>query len=344
MNHSRSPRRLVLAATASLMAGAAGMGAPKPARAQHGTGEWPSRPVRLVVPLAAAGAVDAMARNIAEILQRVLGQPFVVDNRSGAGGSIAAVEVARSANDGHTLLVATVGTHAINAALFPHLPYDPVLDFVPVTMLAAVPNVLVLNPARAHAEGIRSVSDLVAVAKARPGQLNMASSGNGTSTHLSGELFKAMTGSYMVHIPYRGSSAALIDLMAGLTDLMFDNIPSALPHVHAGRLTALAVTGAVRSHTLPAVPTIAEAGGPALAGYEATSWCGLCAPAGTPREIVDRLQQETGRALAVPALRERLASLGAEPGGMPSAAFAALIESETRKWARVVRFSGARPS
>ena len=312
---------------------------PAPAAAQTA---WPSKPVRIVVPFAAGGTTDLLARALAPELQKAFGQPFVVDNKPGAGGNNGAAEVAKSANDGHTLLMGTVGTHAINAALYPKMPFDPVKDFVPITLVAGVPNVLVLNPKFAEKYGINSVADLVRAAKANPGRFNMASSGNGTSIHLSGELFKSMTGTFMVHFPYRGSGPALIDLIGGSMDLMFDNLPSALPQIKAGKLKALAVTSASRSAALPDLPTIAEAGGPALKGYEASSWFGLMAPAGTPPDVVTRLQQETAKALLSPALKERLQSQGAIPGGMSSAAFTSFIAAETQKWAAVVKASGAK--
>jgi len=303
---------------------------------------WPTKPVRIVVPFAAAGTTDILARALAPELQKAFGQAWIVDNKGGAGGNLGAAEVAKSAPDGHTLLMGTVGTHAINAALYPKMPFDHVKDFVPVTLVAGVPNVLVLNPANAQKYGINSVADLVRVAKANPGKLNMASSGNGTSIHLSGELFKTMTGTFMVHFPYRGSGPALLDLIGGNMDLMFDNLPSAMPHIKSGRLKALAVTSAIRSPALPDLPTIAEAGGPQLKGYEASSWFGLLAPQGTPAEIVNRIQQETAKALASPALKERLLAQGAIPSGMTSADFARYIDAETKKWAGVVKASGAK--
>ncbi|MEE8617506.1 MAG: tripartite tricarboxylate transporter substrate binding protein, partial [Roseateles sp.] len=302
---------------------------------------WPSRPLRLIVPFTPGGTTDLLARAIAPELQQRLGQPVVVDNRGGAGGNIGTAEVAR-ATDGHTLLMGTVGTQAINAALYPKLPYDPLRDFAPITLVAAVPNVLVLNPANALRYGIHSVADLVRVARANPGRLNMASSGNGTSIHLAGELFKRMTGSFMLHFPYRGSGPALLDLVSGNMDLMFDNLPSALPQIKAGKLLALAVTSAQRSPAMPELPTVAEAGGPLLQGYEASSWFGLLAPASQPAEQVARLQREAAAALTMPALRERLASQGAVAGGGSSIEFAALIAAETAKWARVVKASGAK--
>jgi tripartite-type tricarboxylate transporter receptor subunit TctC len=312
------------------------------ARAQ-GTA-WPGKPVRIVVPFAAGGTTDILARALGPELQRAFGgvQPFVIDNKPGAGGNNGAAEVAKAAPDGHTLVMGTVGTHAINPGLYPRMPYDHVKDFVPVTLVAGVPNVLVMNPASAERYKVNSVPDLIRALKANPGRMNMASSGNGTSIHLAGELFKSMTGTFMVHIPYRGSGPALIDLMAGTMDLMFDNLPSAMPHIRSGKLKALAVTSAQRSGALPDLPTVEEAGGAALKGYEASSWFGLLAPAGTPMDLVNRLQQETAKALAAPAMKERLLAQGALPSGMTSAEFAKLIAAETAKWARVVKASGAK--
>ncbi|WP_374368513.1 Bug family tripartite tricarboxylate transporter substrate binding protein [Piscinibacter sp.] len=323
-----SRRRLLITAAAVAFA-------PLPVLAQSA---WPSRPVRIVVPFAPAGTTDILARALAPELSRAFGQPFVIENKPGAGGNVGADLVAKS-NDGHTLLMGTVGTHAINPALYAKMPYDHVKDFVPVTLVAGVPNVLVMNPAKAEAMGIKGVPDLIRVAKANPGKLNMASSGNGTSIHLAGELFKTMTGTYMVHFPYRGSGPALLDLMGGNMDLMFDNLPSAMPHIKAGKLKALAVTSAERSSALPDLPTVAEAG--PLKGFEASSWFGLLAPAGTAPEVVNRLQQETAKALATPALKERLQAQGAIPSGMSPADFAKFIAAETKKWAAVVKASGA---
>ncbi|PZP30164.1 MAG: MFS transporter [Roseateles depolymerans] len=302
---------------------------------------WPSKPIRLVVPFTPGGTTDLLARSLAPELQRSLGQPVVVDNKAGAGGNLGSADVAK-ATDGHTLLMGTVGTHAINQSLYPKLPYDPIKDFAPVTLVASVPNVLVMNPANAARLGIRNVQDLVRVARASPGKLNLASSGNGTSIHLAGELFKSMTGTFMLHFPFRGSGPALLDLIAGNMDLMFDNLPSALPQIKGGKLLALAVTSAQRSVALPDLPTIAEAGGPQLKGYEASSWFGLLAPASQPADQVARLQRDAAAALKTPALRERLAGQGAVAGGGSAAEFAALIASETAKWARVVKVSGAK--
>lgn len=325
------PRRhLVLAA-------AAACAAPRGALAQSA---WPAKPVRVVVPFAPAGTTDILARALAPELSRALGQTFVIDNKAGAGGNLGAADVAKAAPDGYTLLMGTVGTHAINASLYAKMPFDHIKDFAPIALVAGVPNVLVMNPAKAEAANIHSVPDLIRYAKANPGKLNMASSGNGTSIHLAGELFKTMTGTFMVHFPYRGSGPALLDLMGGTMDLMFDNLPSSLAHIKAGKLKALAVTSAERSTALPDIPTIAEAA--QLKGYEATSWFGLLAPAGTPADIVNRLAQETQKALASAAVKERLQSQGAIPSGIGPAEFAKLIAAETRKWAEVVKASGAK--
>jgi tripartite-type tricarboxylate transporter receptor subunit TctC len=301
---------------------------------------WPNRSVRIIVPFAPGGTTDILARAVAPELTKAFGQSFIVDNKAGAGGNLGADAVAKSAGDGYTLLMGTVGTHGINRALYPKLPYDPFKDFAPITLVAAVPNVMVVNTDFAAANNINSVTDFIKFAKSRPGLINMASSGNGTSIHLAGELFKSQTGIFMTHIPYRGSGPALLDLMGGQVNVMFDNLPSAMPLIKGGKLKALAVTSSQRSAALPDVPTIEEAAG--LKGFEATSWFGLLAPAGTPAEIVNRIQQEVAKSLATPAMKEKMLSQGANPSGNTPAQFAALIESEHKKWAQVVRVSGAR--
>ena len=303
---------------------------------------WPTKPVRIVVPFNAGGTTDILARAVAQELTKSLGQSFVVENKAGAGGNIGADIVAKAAPDGYTLLMGTVGTHAINKSLYAKMPYDHVKDFQPVTLVAGVPNVMVVNAEKAAARQIGNVQDFIKLAKASPGKLNMGSSGNGTSIHLAGELFKTMTGTYMTHFPFTGSNPALLSLMAGDMDVMFDNLPSAMAHIKSGKLKALAVTSAQRSAALPDVPTVEEAGGPALKGFEASSWFGLLAPAGTPMEIVNRLQQETAKALATPAMKERLQAQGAIPSGNTPAQFAQLIDREIRKWAPVVKASGAK--
>jgi tripartite-type tricarboxylate transporter receptor subunit TctC len=301
---------------------------------------WPAKPVRIVVPFAAGGTTDILARAIAPELSKAFGQQFIVDNRAGAGGNVGAEIVAHSPPDGYTLLMGTVGTHGINRALYAKLPYDPIRDFAPITLVAGVPNVMEMNTERAKQLGIDNVRDFVKYAKEHPGKLNMASSGNGTSIHLAGELFKSMTGTYLVHFPYRGSGPALLDMVAGTMDVMFDNLPSSLPQIKAGKLKALAVTSRQRSAVLPDVPTIEEAAG--LKGFDATSWFGLLAPAGTPADIVNRIQQEASKALNTPAVKEKLLSQGAIPSGNTPAEFAKHIAAEHEKWAKVVKASGAK--
>jgi tripartite-type tricarboxylate transporter receptor subunit TctC len=303
-------------------------------------GAWPNTPVRIVVPFAAGGTTDILARAIAPELSKALGQPFVVENRGGAGGNLGADIVAKSPADGYSLLMGTVGTHGINRALYDKMPFDPVKDFAPITLVAGVPNVMVMNTEKARALGINSVLDFIKYAKSNPGKLNMASSGNGTSIHLAGELFKSMTGTFMVHFPYRGSSPALLDLLGGNTDVMFDNLPSSMPHIKSGKLKAFAVTSSQRSAVLPDVPTIEEAG--KLKGYEASSWFGLLAPAGTPPDIVNRIQQEVAKSLSSPAIKEKLLAQGAIPSGNTPQEFARLIDAEISKWAQVVKASGAK--
>ena len=343
MNRRRHSLTSILAGVIALVAATT----VQPAFAQSSsssssTAPWPAKPVRIVVPFAPGGTTDILARALAPELTRAFGQPFVVDNRAGAGGNVGAEAVARAQPDGLTLLMGTVGTHGINRALYARLPYDPIKDFAPVTLVAAVPNVMVMNADKARAAGIDSVADFVRVAKSQPGKLNMASSGNGTSIHLAGELFKSRSGTFMVHFPYRGSGPALLDLVGGTMDVMFDNLPSSMQQIKAGKLKALAVTSAERSAALPDVPTVEQAGGPALKGYEASSWFGLLAPAGTPAEVVARLQQEVAKSLATPAVKEKLLAQGAIPGGNTPAEFAAHIEREHRKWAEVVKTSGAK--
>ena len=336
----RARRRQVMALTASAVALACAAALlPTMARAQ---GAWPTKPVRIVVPFAPGGTTDILARAMAPELSKAFGQQFIVDNRAGAGGNVGAELVAKSPGDGYTLLMGTVGTHGINRALYAKLPYDPIKDFVPITLVAAVPNVMVMNADKAKAQGIHNVQDFIRVAKANPGKMNMASSGNGTSIHLAGELFKSMTGTFMLHLPYRGSGPALMDMVAGNADVMFDNLPSSMAQIKAGKLTALAVTSSERSGALPDVPTVEQAGGPTLKGYEASSWFGLLAPAGTPADIVNRIQQEIAKSLATPAMKERLLAQGAIPGGNTPAEFAQHIDNEHKKWAQVVKTSGAK--
>ncbi len=301
---------------------------------------YPAKPIRLVVPFAAGGTTDILARAVAAELARLPGWNVVVDNKPGAGGNIGADLVAKAAPDGYTLLMGTVGTHGINQSLYGKLPFDPIKDFAPITEVAAVPNVLVLNPAFAQQNKIDSVKDLITYARANPGKINMASSGNGTSIHLAGELFKTQTRTFMVHFPYKGSGPALTDLAGGTMQVMFDNLPSSMALIKSGKLKALAVTSAKPSPALPGVPTIAQAAG--LPQYEASSWFGMLAPAGTPPDVIHRIQQEVAKALNAPAVRERLQAQGAEPVGNTPEQFAAFIRAETAKWAKVVKDSGAK--
>ena len=333
MNHIVKTRRAALAAMA---AGVAAIAAP----AALAQGAWPTKPVRIVVPFAPGGTTDILARAVATELSKAFGQQFVVDNRAGAGGNIGADIVAKAAPDGYTLLMGTVGTQSINKWLYTRMPFDPQKDFAPVTLVAGVPNVMVVPAEKARAAGINTVADFIRAAKASPGKFNMASSGNGTSIHLAGELFKTMSGTYMTHFPFTGSGPALLSLVGGDMDVMFDNLPSSMQLIKSGRLKALAVTSAQRSAALPDVPTVEQAGG--LKGFEASSWFGLLAPAGTPPDIVNRIQQEVAKSLATPAMKEKLMAQGAIPSGNTPAQFAQHIDAELKKWQPVVKASGAK--
>ena len=316
-------RRAALGALALLLAGGAW--------AQP----YPTKSIRLVVPFPAAGTTDILAREVAQRLSVSFGQSVVVDNRPGAAGNIGSDMVAKSAPDGYTLLMGTVGTHAINPSLYAKMPYNHVKDFVPIVLVAGVPNVLEVTPSLP----VNSVADLIKLAKEKPGQLNFASSGSGTSIHLSGELFKTMTGVDMMHVPYKGSAPALTDLMGGQVQLMFDNLPSSLAQIKAGKLRAIAVTSAQRSPALPNIPTIAESG---LPGFEASSWFDLLAPAGTPPAIVARVNADVNEWLQTAEAKEKLLAQGAIPAGGTPEQFAAHIRVETEKWAKVVKVSGAK--
>ena len=335
-----NPSRIAMFRRLGLQLGAAALLAIGLSPGSWAQSNWPSRPVRIIVPFPPGGTTDILARAVAPELSKAFGQPFVTENRGGAGGNVGAEIVAKSANDGYTLLMGTVGTHGINRALYDKLPYDPIKDFVPITVVAAVPNVMVMNADKARSLGINSVQDFINYAKPRPGKLNMASSGSGTSIHMAGELFKSQAGVFMVHVPYRGSSPALLDLISGTMDVMFDNLPSSMQHIRSGKLKALAVTSSQRSSALPDVPTIEEAA--KLKGFEASSWFGLLAPAGTASDVVNRVQREVARALSDPGIKEKLQAQGAIPGGITPQEFVRLIDSEHVKWAQVVKISGAK--
>jgi tripartite-type tricarboxylate transporter receptor subunit TctC len=296
---------------------------------------YPSKPIKWIVPFAPGGTTDILARTIGEKLTRVLGQPVIIENKPGAGGGVGAEFTAKAPADGYTIMGGTISTHAINASLYKNLPYDPVKDFAPITLIVRLPNLLVVHPD----VPANSVGELIALLKANPGKYTFASSGNGTSQHLSGELFKAMAGVDMQHIPYKGSPPALQDVVAGQVTMTFDNITTAWPLAKAGKLRALAVTTAKRSSIAPDVPTLAESG---LAGYEVGSWQGVFAPAGTPPEIVKRLNAEMVKIINQPDVKEKLVGLGAEPVANTPEEFAALVKSEVVKWADVVKRSGAR--
>jgi tripartite-type tricarboxylate transporter receptor subunit TctC len=309
----------------------------------HAQSQFPNKPIRYVIPFPPGGATDNIARPLAAELGALVKWNIVIDNKPGAGANIGAELVAKAPADGYTWLMGSVGTHGINQPLYTQgggkLPFDPIKDFAPVTLVAEFGNVLVVNPDWAKRNNINSVNDLIRYARANPGKVNMASSGNGTSIHMAGELFKSMTKTYMVHLPYRGSPPAVADLIAGNVDIMFDNIPSSINFIKAGRLKALAVTGAKRSPALPDLPTVAEAAN--LPGYEATSWFGILVPANTPPDLVKLINTDVVRAINSPAVRERYAAMGAEPVGNSPEQFANFIKSEIAKWTRVVKASGA---
>ena len=295
---------------------------------------YPTKTITIVVPFPAGGTTDILARIVGQGLTKELGQPVVIDNRAGAGGNIGGALVAKAPADGHTLFMGTVGTHAINAALYKKMPFDHVKDFAPLTRVAMVPNLLVAHPA----QPFKTVKELIAYAKANPGKLNFGSSGNGSSIHLSGELFKSMTDVDIVHVPYKGSAPAVTDLLGGQIGVMFDNMPSAIQHVRSGKLRPIAVTTVKRSPELPDVPTIAEAGVP---GYEATSWFGMFAPAGTPAPVLAKLHTALAKVLSDAAVKKQIAGQGAEPYSEKPEQFAEFITKETAKWSKVVKNSGA---
>jgi tripartite-type tricarboxylate transporter receptor subunit TctC len=329
MKPSRLPRKIICV----LASACAFLTAMPRASAQSAT--YPNRPIRFIVPLPAGGGADIVARIVAEQLTKSLGQQVLVDNRPGGGTVIGADLAAKAPPDGYTLLLGTATTHAINASLVKKLPYDPVKDFSPITLVAVLPQIIVSHPSLP----VASLKEFVALARKRPGEIFFASTGNGSANHLGGEMLNAVAGLKNVHVPYKGASPALTDLLAGQVQFMFTTIPPALPHVRSGRLRALAVANAKRSSLLPDLPTTAENGAP---GVEASSWNGVLTPAGTPRDIIAKLHTEIATVMKLPGVSDRLASAGVEPMLTTPEEFAAYIESETARYAKVVRSSGAR--
>jgi tripartite-type tricarboxylate transporter receptor subunit TctC len=301
---------------------------PRSASAQN----WPVRPIRAIVPFSAGSTIDVIGRIVLDPLSAALGQTIVVENRGGAGGITGSEAVAKSPPDGYTLLVTSI-SHTINPSVRKSLPFDAVRDFTPVTLITDAPNFLVVHPSLP----VKSVKELIALARARPGQITYASSGTGTSTHLSGELFKSLARIDIVHVPYKGGGPAVIDLVGGHVQMMFSTLPSVLQQVRAGKLRGLAVTGARRFPAAQEFPTMIEAG---VAGFEVSGWSGMFAPAGAPREVVSRLAAEIGKILRAPELKERFFVQGAEPVGNTPEEFAAFVNSEIAKWKKVVEASG----
>ena len=292
--------------------------------------QWPAKPIKWVVPFPPGGAMDVIARTLGEKAGRTLGQPFVIENRPGAGGNIGADAVAKSPADGYTIMITSIGM-ATNKALYPRLSYDPVKDFAPISLLAIVPNVLVVNTAKTTD---KSVADVIAHAKRDPGKLTYASAGNGTSIHLAGEVFASMAGLNLLHVPYKGSGPADTDMLGGQVDLMFDSITSARPHIQAGKLRALGVTSAKRSATLPDVPTIAEAGVP---GYEVSPWFAVFAPAGTPAAIVNKINAALIDAMKQPDTVAKFETIGAEPIGTTPQQLATHLDKELARWGALIK-------
>lgn len=318
---------------AKLMAGALAAALWIGGASAHAQTDYPTRSVRLVVPFPAGGTTDIVARLVAERLQTALGKPVVVENKAGASGNIGIAEVVRAAPDGYTLVLGSPQTLTINPQLFANLPFNPQKDLAPIVVVASVPNVLLVN----NQLPAKTPEELIGLAKKNVGKLSYGSSSIGSTPHLSAELFKVMTGTSILHIPYRGSAPALQDLMGGQIDMLFDNLPAALPHIRAGTVRALAVTTLKRTPSAPDLPTLHERG---LAGFESEGWFALLAPAGTPRPILDRLNMEVNKALATPELRARLEKVGAEPVGGSMESFQQRIAQEAQRWARVIKFAG----
>jgi tripartite-type tricarboxylate transporter receptor subunit TctC len=295
---------------------------------------YPAKPVRIVVPFPPGGIADVMARVIGQKFTDAWGQPAVIENRTGAGGNIGADIVAKSAPDGYTLLMGSIGTHAVNVSLFSKLPFDPVKDFAPVALVVETDGLLVLHPS----VPVKTVKDLIALARSKPGQLVYASAGNGTAGHLSGELFKMLARVDLVHIPYKGNVPALTDVVGGQTSMLFATMPTAMPLARAGRLHALAVTGKARNTAAPEIPAIAET----LPGFEVMNWVGIFAPAGTANEIVGKLNPEIMRIVKLPEVQSRLVTEGAASRPNTPAEFSAFQKAEIAKWAKVIKEAGAR--
>ena len=296
---------------------------------------FPTKPIRLICPFPPGGAVDIASRAIANEMSKTLGQQVVVENKPGAGGNIGGAEAARSAPDGYTIFMTTSGINAINPALYSKMPFDPNKDLVPVSALVSLNNVLVLHPSVTA----KSVAEIIAMAKAQPGKMTYASSGSGTSIHMSGEMFKHLTQVDILHIPYKGSSPGLTDLLGGQVMMMFDNVPSALPHIKSGKLRALATTGAKRDPTLPDLPTVAEAG---VVGYESGVWFGLSIPAGTPREIIAKLNAEAVKGTRSPDFVTRMTALGYNIIGSTPEQMSEMLKKEVSTWGPIVKASGAK--
>jgi tripartite-type tricarboxylate transporter receptor subunit TctC len=327
INYRRTLIHGMAAAAVALMAA--------PGIAQAPASNWPNKPIRYIVPFAPGGTTDILARTIGERLGAALGQPIVVENKPGQGGSIGVAELARAAPDGYTIGGGTISSHAINATLYDKLSYDPLTSFAPITMYATQPNVLLVHPS----VPAKNVRELIALMKASPNKYSFGSAGNGTSQHISGELFKVMAGVSMQHIPYRGSGQMMPELLGGTLLVAFDNIATAIQHVNAGKLRALAVTSVTRSVVAPDVPTMAEAG---LAGYDISSWQAVFAPAGTPAPIVERLYTEIARILKTPDIQKRLTDLGLNVSEMTPAQLTAVIKSDVPRLGKIVKETGAR--
>ena len=322
-----TPRPLL----AALVAVAALWASPSTALAQQ---DYPNKPVKWIVPYPPAGTTDVLARMVAQWLTEKMGQPFVVENRPGAGNNIGTEAVIKSPPDGYTMLLVNPA-NGINATLYKNLNFNFIRDIAPVAGLVRTPNVMEVT----NSLPVKTVKEFIDYCKANPGKINMASSGSGTSVHLSGELFKFMTGCDMVHVPYKGAGPALVDLIGGQVHVLFDNLPSSIGHIRGGRLRALGVTSEGREPSLPGVPTVGET----VPGYEATAWFGIGMPKGTPREIINKVNAEINRALADPKMRERLAELGGRPIAGTPEDFGRVIAAETAKWEKVVTASGAKP-